>query len=869
MNEDHLDIPLKKRRLQGACDECKKRKIKCDSASMPGNVCSNCLAFRTKCTRVMAAAKKKRGPPAGTPRGQKTVPVLVKAILSTTKPYVIPEDPDQLRQILTSLASRIVSLEEQLSQAERDADDSSAGQKSPSMMDAYYTPAVLPHDDDEALPIVREEEVIKHVKIDHAHTRHFGLSSTLNLVVSALDAKVDKDVVEDRDGSSSGKRKSVPVTVGIQRPVAKRHEFWGVHSWQIPIEDPFTQYVFPPEDLMHDLIDLYFTHVNPFFPILHRGIFERSVAESLHHWDRCFAAVVLAIAVYFVNGTSTPEASWVLLGLGVRYAQDLGIHRKLPGDAKPTVESQLQNRAFWGLIAIDVVMSVFLGRPRATHTDDFDLPLPIECDDEFWGTEDPEMAFKQPPGKPCTMSFWVSFLKLLDIVGFAQRTIYAVRKTDMWTRMGISGPEWTKKIVAELDSALNAWVDTIPDHLKWNPSNSQTHTQLFFHQSTMLYMTYYWVQLLVHKPFLGLSQEDVGFPSMTICTNAARLAVHLAEVHQRRTGAGSSGGHVWMFPTVMIVLYVNTGKGEKTSDTVGDVRKCIRILRRYEITSQVAGRFCDILNDLFSTDTTADEVLTTNLRRRGRPDEEDEGEEEEEGPPVPSESLARPTSLRPIASSSRVSGELYLEQGGDTDVGAAPELQSHQPFQSQSQFTLPISTAELGSSDFNFPFHETNTTPGLGYSSQLEYDQSQLPQQQQHTYYDPYFYTDADMTQFSGFAGSASASGVDIDGGVGVEGQYDYYNSRFMADALATSFAGVGTGVGTAGMGYPPYSGAESGYVSVIGTCGPGVYRILRIDRGRNGTRTWARRAPDSGNWELDLRKLLFSTDVVIAYSRS
>ena len=58
-----------------------------------------------------------------------------------------------------------------------------------------------------------------------------------------------------------------------------------------------------------------------------------------------------------------------------------------------------------------------------------DLPLPIECDDEFWETADPEEAFKQPEGKPCKMSYWVEFLKLLEILGFAQRTIVSREAT--------------------------------------------------------------------------------------------------------------------------------------------------------------------------------------------------------------------------------------------------------------------------------------------------------------------------------------------------------------------------------------------------------------------------------------------------------
>ncbi|KAF9256387.1 hypothetical protein L218DRAFT_217385 [Marasmius fiardii PR-910] len=52
--------PVKKRRLPNSCDECRRRKIKCDSSTMPGAICSHCIDFRIECTH--AIVKKKGGP---------------------------------------------------------------------------------------------------------------------------------------------------------------------------------------------------------------------------------------------------------------------------------------------------------------------------------------------------------------------------------------------------------------------------------------------------------------------------------------------------------------------------------------------------------------------------------------------------------------------------------------------------------------------------------------------------------------------------------------------------------------------------------------------------------------------------------------
>lgn len=68
--------------------------------------------------------------------------------------------------------------------------------------------------------------------------------------------------------------------------------------------------------------------------------------------------------------------------------------------------------------------------PQETTTDanrsslgSIDLDLPIGCDDEYWLNPNPELAFKQPEGKPSTVTFFNCALRLTQIHAFALRTI--------------------------------------------------------------------------------------------------------------------------------------------------------------------------------------------------------------------------------------------------------------------------------------------------------------------------------------------------------------------------------------------------------------------------------------------------------------
>jgi hypothetical protein len=58
-----------------------------------------------------------------------------------------------------------------------------------------------------------------------------------------------------------------------------------------------------------------------------------------------------------------------------------------------------------------------------TALNSIDTDLPTECDDEYWEHPDPQRAFKQPPGKPSTITFFVYLLKLQRIITLAQRTL--------------------------------------------------------------------------------------------------------------------------------------------------------------------------------------------------------------------------------------------------------------------------------------------------------------------------------------------------------------------------------------------------------------------------------------------------------------
>ena len=60
-------------------------------------------------------------------------------------------------------------------------------------------------------------------------------------------------------------------------------------------EDSYGIFEFPDPGLMDELVELYFFHINMFFPVLHLPTFEADRKSGLHLRDSAFGGVVLLV----------------------------------------------------------------------------------------------------------------------------------------------------------------------------------------------------------------------------------------------------------------------------------------------------------------------------------------------------------------------------------------------------------------------------------------------------------------------------------------------------------------------------------------------------------------------------------------------
>lgn len=58
-------------------------------------------------------------------------------------------------------------------------------------------------------------------------------------------------------------------------------------------------------------------------------------------------AIFTQLAILYLSGTSVPQASWNLIGLGMRQVMEKGIHRRRGSSARPSKDEEILKRTFW------------------------------------------------------------------------------------------------------------------------------------------------------------------------------------------------------------------------------------------------------------------------------------------------------------------------------------------------------------------------------------------------------------------------------------------------------------------------------------------------------------------------------------------
>lgn len=185
----------------------------------------------------------------------------------------------------------------------------------------------------------------------------------------------------------------------------------------------------------------------------------------------------------------------------------------------------------------------------------------------------------------------------------ALRTIYAPKK-DHLRRVAetsgaspISSTRWEERVVAELDSDLTKWFNSIPPYLKWDDKRAlkTDMDKLLAVLSARLHVKYFGTQILVHREYVNPQKQGVlTWPSLSICQNSARSLCHIVAYLTRSELLRYCWFDIPLQTTntaTLLLLSISEAKkasSEINQSILSDIQKCIDAMLHLQSISYIA-----------------------------------------------------------------------------------------------------------------------------------------------------------------------------------------------------------------------------------------------------------------------------------------
>ncbi|RDW84474.1 hypothetical protein BP6252_02064 [Coleophoma cylindrospora] len=177
----------------------------------------------------------------------------------------------------------------------------------------------------------------------------------------------------------------------------------------------------------------------------------------------------MALLVIYNLRLSSSSAVWYMIGLAMRTAVDLGLHREAYYKALTSHTAQMRRRLFWTVYLLERSVAWSLGRPFSIGEQDIDARLPLDlgdldCDDNDVVLQNPQNvdAQRQP-----TLFPFLGSLQLMRIESQIQTKIYRVDKA---ASLLLPEVEPLLSSLKEFERSLPSLSPTIDDflHMHWN-----------------------------------------------------------------------------------------------------------------------------------------------------------------------------------------------------------------------------------------------------------------------------------------------------------------------------------------------------------------------------------------------------------------
>lgn len=166
--------------------------------------------------------------------------------------------------------------------------------------------------------------------------------------------------------------------------------------------------------------------------------------------------------VLFLQSSAKLSTCYSYVGIALRSALRLGLHRSVAADRFSPIERELRKRTFWVVRKMDVYVSTMLGLPQMLSEDDIDQEYPLAVDSDFITAEG---IRPMPSDYTPLMAGSNAHTRLSNIILKVVKYIYPIKNARYRSKFDQRYMVSHSKI-REIERDLQTWMEELPPALR-------------------------------------------------------------------------------------------------------------------------------------------------------------------------------------------------------------------------------------------------------------------------------------------------------------------------------------------------------------------------------------------------------------------
>ncbi|KAI7103897.1 hypothetical protein KC365_g1409 [Hortaea werneckii] len=253
--------------------------------------------------------------------------------------------------------------------------------------------------------------------------------------------------------------------------------------------------------------------------------------------------------ILFMQSSSKLSQCYAYVGVALRSALRMGLHRHHAGNFNP-IEAEMRKRVFWIVRKMDIYVGAMLGLPQTLSDDEIDQDFPTEIDDEYITMDG---MSPMPEGQISLMTAFNAHTRLVQLLSKIVRKVYPIKVQTGTPDKSYSVPF---SVIRDLEGDLEQWKSSLPAIL--SPCQApERYTRV----QQLLRLSYAHVQVMLYRPFLHFVANEKrskpvdqrAYACAASYVNVSRNIIHITTQMKQR---GLLNGAFWfvMYTSFFAIL---------------------------------------------------------------------------------------------------------------------------------------------------------------------------------------------------------------------------------------------------------------------------------------------------------------------------